>query len=497
MQETVSDESWKARYRELLDEVEGKERAWQHVEGALRNAASRLGIAAMGRDPVLDQQLEQIVHNVREPGAESALDDALDAMARIVIEQEVGATSEPTVDLSDFVARLPLPAAQQKRYLDELAGGGAPAQRAALKALAIDITRLLAVPNDDEHALLAAARQLVARLTAAAVQSPSLAASIAPLEDALSSASDEPARALGDIADGVATLLGRIDSQKTELEEFLELVTERLSRFESFASQTQAASEARRADTDALGSGVADHMHDLRDAVAKTQDVDALKRRVADRLDSIDAQIQAFRTREERRAEEAEARNATLTEQINKLRHRTADLAARCGDQERRLMHDALTGVHTRYAYDQRLQEEFQRWQRHGQPLSYSIWDIDHFKRVNDTFGHQAGDRLLAAVANMLSERTRTEDFVARLGGEEFVIVFVGTPINAAHALAERLRGAIADAEFHHNDQTIDVTISCGITAFRSGDTPASVYERADSALYDAKQGGRNRSVKV
>ena len=156
-------------------------------------------------------------------------------------------------------------------------------------------------------------------------------------------------------------------------------------------------------------------------------------------------------------------------------------------------MHDTLTGVHTRYAYDQRIQEEFQRWQRHGQPLAYSIWDIDFFKKVNDQYGHQIGDRLLAGIAGLLAEHTRSEDFVARIGGEEFVVLFPATTLDTALILAQRLRAALADAGFHFKGDPIAVTLSCGLTEFREGDTPEQVYERADKALYEAKRAGRNR----
>ena len=95
-------------------------------------------------------------------------------------------------------------------------------------------------------------------------------------------------------------------------------------------------------------------------------------------------------------------------------------------------MIDSLTGVHSRYAYERRLAEEFQRWQRHSQPLSFSIWDIDLFKRVNDSYGHEAGDRLLRGVADLFGRNKRAEDFLARIGGEEFVLLLPMTPLDAA-----------------------------------------------------------------
>jgi diguanylate cyclase len=127
--------------------------------------------------------------------------------------------------------------------------------------------------------------------------------------------------------------------------------------------------------------------------------------------------------------------------------------------------------------------------------LSFSIWDIDLFKRINDSFGHDAGDRLLRGVADLIASNKRAEDFLARIGGEEFVLLLPVTTLEAASVVAEKLRHVIDGAAFRHHGEPVRVTISAGLTDFRAGDTPASVYERADRALYQAKQQGRNRCV--
>src|SRR5690606_30947913 len=125
--------------------------------------------------------------------------------------------------------------------------------------------------------------------------------------------------------------------------------------------------------------------------------------------------------------------------------------------------------------------------------LTFSIWDIDHFKRINDAHGHDAGDRLLRGVADILGRHKRAEDFLARIGGEEFVLLLPMTPIDTAMSVAEKLRGAVATTAFRHRGDSVPVTVSCGLTEFRAGDTLTSAYERADRALYHAKERGRNR----
>jgi diguanylate cyclase len=222
-----------------------------------------------------------------------------------------------------------------------------------------------------------------------------------------------------------------------------------------------------------------------------------LKTRVQARLDGVAQQLREFRHKEQRRHAEDERRTSELRSEIAKLKGRTAELAEICAEQETRIMIDSLTNTHSRYAYERRLDEEFQRWQRHAQPLAFSIWDIDAFKRINDSFGHEAGDRLLRGVAELFVRSKRTEDFLARIGGEEFVLLLPMTTLEAAQGVAEKLRKAVETTSFHHHGQPVPVTISCGLTAFRAGDTPAAVFERADRALYEAKGQGRNRCVAV
>jgi diguanylate cyclase len=225
------------------------------------------------------------------------------------------------------------------------------------------------------------------------------------------------------------------------------------------------------------------------------RDLTALKVKVQSRLDTVAHQLLAFRDSEGRRLAESERRTVELKREVTKLKGRTTDLIRLCADQENRLMLDSLTGVHSRYAYEQRLEEEYQRWRRHAQPLTFSIWDVDLFKRINDTCGHDAGDRLLRGIADLLGRHKRVEDFLARIGGEEFVLLLPMTALEPAKTVAEKVRAAIERTEFRHHGQHVPVTISCGLTEFRAGDTPTVVYERADQALYQAKLQGRNRCV--
>ena len=157
---------------------------------------------------------------------------------------------------------------------------------------------------------------------------------------------------------------------------------------------------------------------------------------------------------------------------------------------------DRLTGAHNRHFLEERSQAEWSFAKRQGTPLSVLFVDADHFKKVNDTHGHAAGDAVLKALAEVLMKAMRTEDVVARYGGEEFVILVRGDASPARSTIAERIRADVEALVIEHEGKRIPVTVSIGI-AVHDAETPAESIEaliaRADAALYKAKQNGRNR----
>lgn len=159
---------------------------------------------------------------------------------------------------------------------------------------------------------------------------------------------------------------------------------------------------------------------------------------------------------------------------------------------------DGLTGVHNRRYFESRCLEEVQAARRSGLPLVCLLLDVDHFKRINDTHGHPAGDAVLRYVARLIRAQLRGSDVVARYGGEEFVLLLPGTPLPAALETAERIRRVIAAQSMPLQlVEPLRITVSMGAAALLPGDDPAvlaaDLVQRADQALYAAKQGGRNR----
>ncbi len=160
-------------------------------------------------------------------------------------------------------------------------------------------------------------------------------------------------------------------------------------------------------------------------------------------------------------------------------------------------LRDALTGAFNRRYLDERLESELAFAKRHDEPLSLLLLDLDHFKVVNDRFGHRAGDYVLARFSKLVHEQVRTEDVVARYGGEEFAVVCRQTDEENAIYLAERLRNTVEQEVFEHEGESIRITVSIGFAATCKGqvETVAKLLEAADKALYAAKARGRNRWV--
>ena len=157
---------------------------------------------------------------------------------------------------------------------------------------------------------------------------------------------------------------------------------------------------------------------------------------------------------------------------------------------------DPLTQAGNRIALEHSLRHTIDVSKRYNSPLSVLLIDIDRFKQVNDTYGHQAGDFIIQETANALGGTSRTADRLFRYGGEEFVIILHKTDLKGAFVIAERLRAKIAGEAFVYKKQDIPITVSIGCSSFSTNDSQESILQRADAALYEAKNEGRNR-VKI
>lgn len=296
------------------------------------------------------------------------------------------------------------------------------------------------------------------------------------------------------VLDDLAVLvLSLNDSGQREFEGYLHQLNARLGAFLDGLQVVQenhsgSSSSARNLD-DTLRAQVSG----LKDSVMEATDLEGLKRNVESRLQGLVGTMDRFREERETREREVGERIQSLMTRVSSMEEEARSFQANIEDQRQKAMTDALTGLPNRAALSERLELEVSRWQRYGGDLLLAVLDVDHFKRINDDFGHLAGDKVLKIIANELAKRLRKTDFIARYGGEEFVVLLPATPLEGGRQLLEALRGAIEACPFHFKGERLSITCSAGLTAFRNAERSEVAFERADQALYRAKRGGRNR----
>jgi two-component system cell cycle response regulator len=176
-----------------------------------------------------------------------------------------------------------------------------------------------------------------------------------------------------------------------------------------------------------------------------------------------------------------------------KLHTLTAVLRRRSREMEQAALTDVLTGLTNRRYFDEALAQYLEAFDRIGRPVGLMILDLDHFKGINDAYGHDVGDEVLRTVAKCLMEYTRFHDIVARLGGEEFAVVVPNMNGRDLSEFADRLRLAVERLSMDVGNVRLRITMSVGLAMAKSGEDAAALYKRADINLYNAKQAGRNR----
>ncbi len=219
-------------------------------------------------------------------------------------------------------------------------------------------------------------------------------------------------------------------------------------------------------------------------SVGQQPNIDDLLRNANARLVDLNRNYQSLI----RRLEKLLAEKAELAAQLEQANERLSRIAAT----------DGLTGLNNHRTFQDALKRDLHRASRSGQPLSLVMLDVDHFKKFNDNFGHQAGDAVLRALGKLLRAAVRTGDVAARYGGEEFAVLLPDTDISGASMLAERLRRSVEKMRIKAGDRVLRITVSLGVATIGGRDCAeqaSTLIRQADTALYQAKEAGRNRVV--
>lgn len=288
-------------------------------------------------------------------------------------------------------------------------------------------------------------------------------------------------------------LLAMADVGQREFEGYLKQLNERLASFqgnlqEAHDGYADSISVARE-----LDSELRQQVDGLHSSVQQATDLGSLKSLVESRLDGLLGTMQQYQQQRDEREQRVAGRLQTLVERVASMEQEAQGFRQHLEEQRQKALTDPLTGLPNRAAWIERLDLEQARWQRYGGELQLAVLDIDHFKRINDQYGHLAGDKVLKIIAGELRKRLRKTDFLARFGGEEFVLLMPATPREGGLQLLQNLREGVAACPFHFRGERLIITLSAGVAAFAAGEGSEQVFERADQALYRAKRGGRNR----
>ncbi|VVP54111.1 hypothetical protein PS858_05545 [Pseudomonas fluorescens] len=296
------------------------------------------------------------------------------------------------------------------------------------------------------------------------------------------------------ILDDLATLMLAINnSGQHEFEVYLQQLNERL---ESFQSNLQAASDGHddnRSAARQMDTQIREQVDGLQSSMQDAADLEDLKHVLENHLEGLLGTMDQHQKQRDEREQEVAVRLKGLAERVAHMEQEAQGYREHLEEQRQKALIDPLTGLPNRAAWSERLDHEIQQWQQHGNTLLLAMLDLDHFKRINDNYGHLAGDKVLKIIATVLRKRLRGTDFIARFGGEEFVLLMPATAPAVGAKLLESLRAAIEACPFHFKSEPVTITISMGLTAFKPGEHSDVVLKRADQALYRAKHAGRNR----
>jgi diguanylate cyclase len=296
---------------------------------------------------------------------------------------------------------------------------------------------------------------------------------------------------LAEICTGISQKLGR---QKDDLEGYFIHNATRLQDLDIGLNRLADYNSLHSDSNQEIDKAIQNEIEKLGDIVDSAPDLEGLQEAVNNKLADIATHLQKYQAGEFARLKESNEHIKLLTEKVAKMEADSEHLRSQLEESRYQGTHDVMTGISNRDAYEKRISEEVARARRYNSGLSMIVWDLDNFKLVNEQYGQAAGDRVLKVIAEKLDDSIRETDFLARFGGEEFIMLLPGTGLEAACYVAEKLRTVIEKTLFHFRDSTVQITISGGIAQLGNDETTNSLFERADKALNIAKQNGRNRT---
>ncbi len=478
----MNDTDWKQKYLASLDTQEQHEKTWDATQSLLRQALTRMALAAEGLEPALDHDIQRLREAIRTNADNQQLARIVESLGDSVRKlDEARAPHKP-------VPTTPATPPQKKPGLLSRLFGGQNAGVETTNSGTTDTTPPDSAPLKDFCTALLDSLGLPSELEKQAEQ---LRAAVSQELDI-----DNLGPTVAAFAGLISRMRGQMEDESRELQDFLRQLTEHLRDLDQNLSGAKDQHQTALDHGRRLDAEVQAQVEQIESTVGENLDPEQLKLNIQTRLSAIREHLQEFRESEDTRQQQLESQLEQLNLRVHNMEEEGDQLRQRLQQKHEQAVRDPLTGLHNRLAYDERVAHEFTRWKRYQQPMALMMIDVDHFKIINDRYGHKAGDKALILIAHQLRRHLRESDFLARFGGEEFVVLMPETELAAAQVAAEKLREAVQQCQFHYQGKQVPITVSAGLARLREEDDSIDqLFQRADRAMYRAKDAGRNRCI--
>ena len=523
-------DKWKKKYLASLEELEIKEQQWQDSEKNLRALITYLTNAADTSSLKLNQQLTVLRDAINKGVAANKLKKAIDEVADSILgldairEKKKRESKNQLVELIEKIK----PAGKIESKLFKISGKiSKTSKNKELSPLINDLAKLLvyglslaetkkdkgflsSLINKKEKDVQAATSEQITipevelnldnaiesliSLLEKMTLPPDLQVEANLIKRQLSQSADENVflSSLDKTVGITSDILNRIKQEKKEIEEFLKQLTNRLHELDKDIRETARIRELTHLQGKEMTDGMKIEMNTMEEGISNINNLDELKTSIQSRVIMLRNHVDSFILKEGEKDKEAVSIIEQLKKQVKEMEEEAEELKEQIEKERKQTLRDVLTEIPNRLAYDERLSLELANYRRKQVPFVLVVWDIDFFKKVNDNYGHAAGDQVLKLVASILNKNMREIDFIARYGGEEFVSILPGTDLKGAQLLTDKLRKLIASSNFHFREEAVKVTVSSGFAEVKNNEEGEALFIRADKALYKAKENGRN-----
>lgn len=284
-----------------------------------------------------------------------------------------------------------------------------------------------------------------------------------------------------------------IGKSQENLTNYLNQLNKQLASINDSISSSYYSQKTLSESREGLNTQLQKQVKDTSQAVKSASDLDSLKNLINERLSSISSTMTDYQSQMQQQEKHATQSITLLKNKVTRMEKDTVSLRSLLQEKLAQAMTDSLTDLPNRTAYQDAILPLCQVMQKTQKPLCLAVCDIDHFKSVNDTWGHLAGDKVLRLVPKQMRDALKAEDLIFRYGGEEFVIVLPNTTLEQAMERAEAIRLAVVKTPFNVQGEPVTISISIGVAELQPQESPNDLFGRADKLLYSAKEAGRNQ----